>query len=316
MNQYEPLEKFATSFGYTPEEARSFREMAETFGPIRKQREEQEREQAFQDWKRKQDYVSGVSDDGDITPYNPDADPVLQRSLYLKSLEEEEKDPFMEVYENYGSKYLTGKSMDERRQQAAVIQKYGLKPYLENAPLTDLLTPNELEKREAATGILNDLSQLSSLLQGDNGVKNLQGIGPAGRFRPEFLTNREGITAKQLITNFTAQRMNEISGAAVSDKEVRRLSDALPTIGDSEKTIRDKVNNIENSILIGLELQEVAKREDITLDQAYKKYGADLFKMRGQVVPDWLKSSEDKKDTLPGNPPILGPESLMDQYWK
>lgn len=264
----------------------------------------------------------------DQPSWSPESDPTLQRQLYMQALEggapafnqetdvdfqrwlaKEEtskamtggEDPLKYVMKEFGSKYLTGRSIEERRAQAEAIQELGLKGYLENSPLTDLLTPKEIEKRDAATGILNDLSQIESIIAKGSGAKNVQGVGPLGRFRPEFLTNAEGVTTKQLITRFTAQRMNEISGAAVSEKEVARLTGDLPTVGDTEKTVLTKARNIATSIEIGLEMQELAKREDITLDQAYAKYGEQAFKSAGQKVPAWIQRSK-----LPENPPNLG----------
>jgi len=206
-----------------------------------------------------------------------------------KEKELQPDDSLSYVFENFGSKYLNAKTVEERKRQADIIQKYGLKAFLENSPLTDLMSENELEKREKATSLMNELGSMVSII--GSGHKNVQGVGPLGQMRPAWMTNAEGTNLKQLITNFTAQRMQEISGAAVSDEEVKRLGNALPLVGDSEKVIYDKANNILNSLQIGQELQELAKREDITIDQAYKKYGANMFSQRGMPVPDWLNKS-------------------------
>lgn len=256
--------------------------------------------------------------------YDPTQDPVVLRQQYLAAQEtgklsaeqkqaidlgiatlesdgkggfniipvEKKVDPMQWVADNQLTKYLTGKDKDARSAQAGAMQKLGIDGYFKASALPDLLNDKELVAREAATALLNSASSIYSQVQNQNGkTKNVQGIGPLGQLRPGFLTNTEGKTLKQDIVNLTAAKMKEISGAAISDKEVQRLSKALPQVGDTEGVILTKAKNIADAIEIGLEMQEVAKRERLTLDEAYRKYGTDAFTSRSQPVPSWIGSA-------------------------
>lgn len=213
---------------------------------------------------------------------------------------EKSVDPLQWAADNQAMKYLTGRDKDARFAQAAAMQKLGVDKYFQASALPDLLTDKELTAREAATGLLNSASSIFSQVSNreGSGAQNVQGVGPLGRFRPGFLTNTEGKTLKQDITNLTAAKMKEISGAAISDREVQRLSKALPQVGDMESVILTKAKNIADSIEVGLQMQEYAKRERLTLDEAYKKYGSQAFQDKGQPVPSWIKGGSAAKPGL------------------
>jgi len=205
----------------------------------------------------------------------------------------EQADPLKWAANNQAFGYLTGKTKDERTAQAASMQSLGIEGYLQVSALPDLLTAKEMEARDKATAILNSTSSIITSLQGANGrAKNVQGVGILGRFRPSWMTNPEGTSVKQNIVNITADRMKEISGAAISDKEVQRLSKALPQVGDTEANIVTKSKNIADAIEIGMQMQEAAKRERLTLDEAYKKHGEAAFQAKGQPVPAWIKGTD------------------------
>lgn len=198
-------------------------------------------------------------------------------------------DPLVWAADNQVFKHLTGKSKEERYAQAEAMQKLGVDGYMKSSALPDLLTEKELTARDTATGLLNSASSIYSQVQDRNGkAADVEGVGILGKFRPGFMTNEAGRTLRQEITGLTAAKMKEISGAAISDREVQRLSKALPQIGDPESVIMTKSKNIADSLEIGLQMQEVAKRERLTLDQAYKKYGAEAFKAKDQPVPEWI----------------------------
>lgn len=217
---------------------------------------------------------------------------------YVVIPNENQTDPLQWAADNQAIPYLTGRDKATREAQASAMQKLGIEGYLKASALPDLLTDKEVTARDAATNLLNSASSIYAQVQSQNGTPlDVQGVGPLGRFRPGFLTNEQGKTLKQEITNLTANKMKEISGAAISDKEVQRLSKALPQVGDTEGVIMTKAKNIADAIEIGLQMQEMAKRDRLTLDQAYQKYGTQAFNEKGQPTPDWLKGGQ---STAPG----------------
>ena len=86
----------------------------------------------------------------------------------------------------------------------------------------------ELLEEGVSTGPVSNL-----LLQG----KKLAGYGDETQLRME-----------QLLGKLRADFMKAISGAAVSEQEVKRLSKFLPDLGDQENVIKSKLNNLITEI--------------------------------------------------------------------
>lgn len=312
QDQLDAFKAVATQQGYSPEEVDSFMKLATTANDSKKVAADQAQTDELKMYgdKLKLQQQYSTTQPGDLTDLEKQAisggtakvafDPLTKSYKVMPTTPA--TDPMQYVADNQATKYLTGKDKDARNAQAAAIQKLGVDGYLKSSALPDLLTEKEQTARDATTALLNSASAIYSEVQDQNGKpKDVQGVGILGQLRPGFLTNTEGKTLKQDITSLTAEKMREISGAAVSDKEVQRLSKALPQVGDPESVIFTKAKNIADSLEIGLQMQELAKRERLTLDQAYMKYGAQAFQDHAQPIPAWIKGGSQPGLTDIGN---------------
>lgn len=176
--------------------------------------------------------------------------------------------------------------------------------------LNDLLSSKAEDIRNKAADLQRSALEINSAVTDQQGnVKNASGVGILGGLGINPLTALfgRGQDLRSKITALTANKIKELSGAAVSDKEVARLVQMLPQTGDSEAKIAEKTKTIATSIQIGLDLQEKALRENLTLDQAYKKYGAELYRQNGEPVPSWLEGES-------GVNASFDPNSILDSY--
>jgi hypothetical protein len=140
--------------------------------------------------------------------------------------------------------------------------------------------------------LIKSASEIYSAVTGQTGENiNAPGVGIVAGKLPSWLISGKGQDLRSKVTQLTADKIKELSGAAVSDREVQRLSKYLPQVGDTEAIIAAKTKTIMNSISIGLKMQEKAKLENLTLDQAYEQYGAQEYQNIGEEVPSWLKGS-------------------------
>lgn len=340
--QIEAFKSVAIGQGYDPKEVEGFIGMAKAAAASKQAAAQAAQQAEMAQYEQKLQLQNKYNPTAAETPFNPETDPTFQRQIaldkykrenggsgelteaqkvaitegvaelkldekggYIVVPKEKALSPMQWAADNQVMNYLTGKDIGAREAQAAAMQRLGVEGYFKASPLPDLLSEKETTAREAASALLNQASSIVSQVEGRNGqAKNASGVGLLGRFRPDFTLGSEGKTLRQDITNLTAAKMKEISGAAISEQEAARLAKALPQIGDTEKTIMTKAKNIADAVEIGLQMQEFAKRERLTLDQAYKKYGAQAFSEKGQPVPSWIKggSSKSPGSSQPGLP--------------
>jgi hypothetical protein len=194
------------------------------------------------------------------------------------------------VRQKFGMDIKLGSNIKERGARAKTILKDlagGIYP-----DLKDLLSEKEDLARSAATNLMNEASVINSAVKNQAGeVENVAGVGKFGggsSWNPLTGILSRGQDIRGKITGLTAAKIKELSGAAVSDREVQRLVGMLPQINDSEAVIAAKTQTIMNSMQIGMKMQEMAKMNNLTLDQAYEQYGAQEYQKLGEEVPAWL----------------------------
>jgi len=214
-----------------------------------------------------------------------------------------------QVQKKYGKDIQLGKTIKERGERARSILQ--MESEGTTLPIQDLLSPAEQAKRDAATNLIKSASEIYSAVTGQTGENiDAPGVGYFAGKMPSWLISSGGQALRSKVTQLTADKIKELSGAAVSDREVQRLSKYLPQTDDTEKIIAAKTKTIINSIEIGLKMQEKAKLENLTLDQAYEKYAAQEYQNVGEEVPIWLSKN---------NPPTPTPGGAQtnpyDKYW-
>jgi hypothetical protein len=188
----------------------------------------------------------------------------------------------------------------------------------EKIALLDLMNPAETTARTNASNLMNSASAIYGQVTDPITGKpiNAAGVGTWGggsKYNPFERYLGRGTDLRSAITLLTADKIKEISGAAVSDREVARLNGALPQPTDSEARIAEKTKKMANIIRVGLDMQEKAKMENLSLDQAYDKYGYEVYEKYGEPPPTWLKKNNyqsGESTTSSGNT-----IDLVNKYW-
>jgi hypothetical protein len=222
---------------------------------------------------------SGLTADssGNIIPLNPNDPENLTDS-----------EATAKVKSIFGPNINLGQTMKDRGARAKAI----LKDYAEGKmpPLNDLLSVKESAARDAAAQLMSAAGEIYSAVTDQAGsTKNAAGVGTFQGRLPQLFTGPSGVTIRAKVTAITAAKLKELSGVAVSDKEAQRLQQYLPLITDKEETIAAKSKNVMDTLTIGMAMQEKAKTENLTLDQAYEKYAAPMYEQLGLEVPAYLR---------------------------
>lgn len=191
----------------------------------------------------------------------------------------------------------------------AVYNAGGIPEYLELNP--DAIYSNK--EKEAMNAKKDILSSVRTALAYFDEKGRAPGVGPFTGLFGNLFIGKEGETVRENIAKISNEKIKEMSGAAVSDQEAKRLMQELPSKTDKDSTIKRKLEAIEASIVVGEELKKIAIVEGITHDQAYIKYGGELYKALGQDIPKWL---EDEIAKNPQNTKPRSAEEYANEIWK
>lgn len=207
--------------------------------------------------------------------------PAEQRAgvgLGMAAIEPNQVDPMeaiQQVVTQGGSDFINkGKTKDERMAIAQEVMKAGgMDKYRQLLPLKDLSTEKEL------TGIQSSVDLKGKI---DTSLPNFEqdtagGTGPLAQYIPFFLRSPEGREKVAGVEQVRALYQQMISGKVISDREAERLKQFLPTKGKTETNNREDLKRLKDGIDLNLKLFEKGKREGLTANEAYDKYGAEII---------------------------------------
>lgn len=202
--------------------------------------------------------------------------------LGVSAVEPEQVDPMeaiAQAMKQGGSKFIDkGKDKDARSAIALEIAKMGgVAKYREALPLRDLVTDKENEDLDATTDLKIDVARSIPGFQ----EETPGGTGPFAQFIPDYLRSPEGRDKVSNVERIRSTYQKVISGLVVSDREAERLKAFLPAKSKTETQNREDLQRLQNGIDISLQLFEKAKREGLTPNEAYDKYGAETLKKYG-----------------------------------
>lgn len=188
-------------------------------------------------------------------------------------------DAVAEAMRQGGSQFIQqGKDVAARNAIAETILKLGgVNKYRQQLPLNDLLNPAEKTSETAATDLQREIDYSLPAFQKDE----LGGTGPVAQYIPGFLRTPAGREKVADVGKVQALYQQMISGKVVSDREVERLSQFLPTKGKTETQNREDFLRLKKGIEDNLTLFEKAKREGLTPNEAYQKYGSSVIRSDG-----------------------------------
>lgn len=198
---------------------------------------------------------------------------------------------------------------DARIALAEYIQKLGgIDKYRQELPLKDLIPEREQTGYTAKADLSDQLKSLAPLFQGGD---RAGGTGPViskildnpliGRVA-EGMVSPETREMRRQVENVTATYANMLSGKVISDKEIVRLQKFLPTSSKNETQNAEDIQALQDRIDKNMKVYEYAKRNGLTVNEAYTKLEKELG------LDTEYKQKENKKQTITTQD--------FDQYWK
>jgi len=103
------------------------------------------------------------------------------------------------------------------------------------------------------------------------------GGGPVTRFIPGFARGEAGREEVETVEQVRAAYQQMISGKVLTEQEAKRLKVFLPHMGKTDTQNREDLERLREGIELNLKLFELGKREGLTPDQAYMKYGRQIL---------------------------------------
>lgn len=211
--------------------------------------------------------------------------PAEQRAgvgLGMAAISPEQVDPMQaiaDVVSQGGSDFVNkGKSIDERAAIAQAIKKLGgVSQYRQVLPLEDLTTEKEKEALDTATQLKSKIDASLPNFQEDT----MGGTGPLARFIPGFLRSPQGREKVADVEQIRALYQQAISGKVISDREAERLKKFLPNDAKTETQNREDLKRLSDQLDLSFNLFEKAKRQGLTPNEAYTKYGPEFLKKYG-----------------------------------
>lgn len=197
-----------------------------------------------------------------------------------------------------GSDFINkGKTKDERLAIAQEIMKAGgINKYRQILPLKDLADEKELTGLTASTDLKGKIdTSLPDFQENTAG-----GTGPLAQFIPDFLRRAKGRDKVAGATLVQSLYQQMISGKVISEQEAKRLEKFLPTKWKTETNNRQDLQRLKDGIDLNLKLFEKGKREGLTANEAYDKYGKDI-----------IQGQKDAK-----KPKTTDVKSYVDKYFK
>lgn len=144
----------------------------------------------------------------------------------------------------------------------------------------DLMSDKENLAYDAADTLLSKIDYAINKFTGKSGPG---GTGPLAQFVPQFVATKNMNELRNAIATVSPEKIKEISGVAVSDREFERLKDQLPAAGLTEEENLRRLNEMKNIIMLGQQLKILSLMDNITLNQAYDKYAPALYAQLGMT---------------------------------
>jgi len=172
----------------------------------------------------------------------------------------------------------------------------GTQAYRESLSLKELASDNENKVIDEQVNLLTNIRRAQPLFASDN---NLGGTGPIAAMIPDPFVSPKTRDQRALSDSLRADYQRAVSGLTVSDAEARRLEQFLPTKQKTEQQNREDLNRLAKGIQINQKLFELAKRNNLTANEAYNQFGKQVFEEFGE---SWDEASVSKDASYTKSP--------------
>lgn len=234
--------------------------------------------------------------------------PTIDPETGLPDYSNVDEDTALAIVNKDGRRLLSG-GLNEKKAQAQAILSYGsVDNYLQKAPLSDIYSlktfENEAKADEAGFDLLRRVNAAQAYFQpgaSDDffGTGNLTGF-LAGR--KGFLRGGKQREAQAVLGELSAEKINELSGAAVSDQEFQRLKAFIPTATMQEGEVASQLDKMAKAVEMNLQAREDAVRSGMTVSEYWKKN-------KDQYLSKYGFSNEENKSSQ------IDISSEVNKYW-
>jgi hypothetical protein len=174
------------------------------------------------------------------------------------------------------------RTKDERIAVAQeILDAGGVVAYKQLLPLKELATEKEIAGLEAKTDLLTQINMAQPAMAkekigGTGPIVGLPGISALA----DIFGSPEGREARATPEAVRATYQQMISGKVVSDREAARLKAFLPLKTKTETQNAQDLERLAFRLELNMKLFERAKRENLTPNEAYDKYGKEMVEDR------------------------------------
>lgn len=171
-----------------------------------------------------------------------------------------------------------------------ILRSGGVSEFRKTALFDSLLDETELTEMDQVKDIRQALGTAAASFEtrtGGPGTGPIADLPLVGKFFDIFSADTAELKAQaEKVKTMYAQL---ISGKVISDKEIERLRRFLPDPKKTETRNVQDIERLQKDIQINLELFERGKREGLSANEAFDKYGAEFGLIEGETDTNTVK---------------------------
>lgn len=179
-----------------------------------------------------------------------------------------------EFIKTYGANAYNNIGATQTDRLAAARALLGMAVAGEDFNAKDLMSDSQIKGRDKADDLLSKLYYAENMFTGKSGPG---GTGPLAGIPPAIISGKNTKELRTALSGITPEKIKELSGVAVSDKEYERLADLLPSKWQSEEENLRRITEMKKILQIGMEMQNKAAMYNISLNDAYDRFGKDTY---------------------------------------
>lgn len=174
-----------------------------------------------------------------------------------------------------GDQFLKGDAKDRIATAEAILQSGGVKKWRKQLPVDQLMSDTERKDMDVQVDLQMQIEAAKQLLADAKDISAAS--GPLAQILPNFVVGKDNREIRRAIETVKAQYAKMLSGATISDSEIKRLKQFLPDVGKTEAQNLEDLKKLSRDISINQKIFELGKQNGLTPNQAFSQFGKDVF---------------------------------------
>lgn len=188
-----------------------------------------------------------------------------------------------------GDQFLKGDAKDRIATAEAILQSGGVKRWRKQLPVDQLMSDTERKDMDVQVDLQMQIEAAKQLLADAKDISAAS--GPLAQILPNFVVGKDNREIRRAIETVKAQYAKMLSGATISDSEIKRLKQFLPDVSKTEAQNLEDLKKLSRDISINQKIFELGKQNGLTPNQAFSQFGKDVFNEFG--VSDAITPSKE-----------------------